>query len=126
MSHEPHYNPPPPSMDGTPKPAILFGIAGIVLASFVLYALNESRDRDTIIQTGAFLITLGIVFGAGLISRSEIVQLITAGIMMFGGGIAIGLGIRNDQAFWYVGGALFFACAVMIVVKDQIVDRLST
>jgi hypothetical protein len=123
MSNEPNYNPPPPSMGGSPKPVIFFVISGLLLGGFVLYALNESRDRETIIPTAAFLITLGLVFGAGLISRSEIVQYIAAGVMMFGGGIAIGLGIRNEQAFWYVGALLFFACAIVIIVKEQFLDR---
>jgi len=121
MSDEPEYIPPPPSTGGTPTQAILVMGFGLALVSFVLYALNESRD--SILQVGAFLIALGLVFGAGMISRAELVQVVTAGIMMFGGGIAIGLGIRNEQAFWYVGAALFFACAVAIIAKDYLAER---
>jgi hypothetical protein len=121
MSYEPDYIPPPPTRGGSPKQVIFLSVFGLMLASFVLFAFNESRD--SIIEVGAFLIGLGLVFCTGLISRSEIVQYITAGIMMFGGGVAIGLGIRNEQAFWYVGALLFFACAVVIVIKDELVDR---
>lgn len=124
MTHDPEYTPPPPTSGGSPKQVILLAVFGLMLASFVLFALNESRD--SIIEVGAFLIGLGLVFGAGLVSRSEIVQYVTAGIMMFGGGIAIGLGIRNEQAFWYVGALLFFICAVIIVAKDQLVDQPTT
>lgn len=121
-SHEPDYTPPPPSQGGAPKEVILFGVFGLALVSFVLYALYQSTE-DNIIETGAGLIALGMVFGIGLVSRSEIVQYIAAGIMMFAGGIAIGLGIRNDQGFWYVGSALFFACAVLLVIKDQLTGK---
>jgi hypothetical protein len=95
-------------------------VFALALASFVLFAINESRD--SIIEVGAFLIVLGLVFGTGMISKTEIIQYIAAGVMMFGGGIAIGLGIRNEQLFWYVGALLFFACAVIIVIKDQLAD----
>lgn len=122
MSHEPEYSPPPPSQGGAPKEMVLFGLFGLALVSFVLFALYQSTE-DTIIATGAGLIALGLVFGVGLVSRAEIVQYITAGVMMFAGGIAIGLAIRNEEAYWYVGGALFFACAVLLVVKDQITSR---
>lgn len=122
MSNDPGYVPPPPSQGGAPKETILFGVFGLALVLFVLYALYQSTG-DTILATGAALIALGLVFGVGLVSRSELVQYIAAGIMMFAGGIAIGLAIRNDQAFWYVGGALFFACAVLLVVKDQITGK---
>ena len=122
MSHEPDYIPPPPSQGGAPREIILFFVFGLALVSFVLYALYESTE-DTILATGAGLIALGLVFAVGLVSRAEIVQYIAAGIMMFAGGIAIGLAIRNDQAFWFVGGALFFACAVLLVVKDQITGK---
>ena len=67
-----------------------------------------------------------ILFGVGLVSRVEIVQYIAAGIMMFAGGIAIGLALRNDEAYWYVGGALFFACAVLLVIKDQVTRKSPT
>lgn len=119
MSHEPDYNPPPPSRGGAPKEVLLFGIFGLALISFVLYALYQSTE-DTILATGGGLIALGLVFGVGLVSRATIVQYIAAGIMMFSGGIAIGLAIRNAQTYWFVGGALFFACAVLLVIKDQI------
>lgn len=122
MSHEPDYSPPPPSQGGAPKEMILFGVFGFALVLFVLYALYQSTEEN-ILQTGAGLIALGLVFGAGLVSRAEIVQYVAAGIMMFAGGIAIGLAFRNEQAYWYVGGALFFACAVLLVVKEQIAGR---
>lgn len=120
MSFEPDYNPPPPSGGASPKQVGAFSVLALVLASFVLLAFNESTE--SIMEVGAFLIALGLVFGVGLVSRVEIVQYITAGIMMFGGGIAFGLGVRNEQTFWYVGGVLFFLCAVIIVVKDRFIE----
>ena len=125
MRHETDYTPPPPTQGGAPKETILFGVFGLALVSFVLYALYESTE-DTILATGAGLIALGLIFGVGLVSRVEIVQYIAAGIMMFAGGIAIGLAIRNDEAYWYVGGALFFACAVLLVIKDQVTRKSPT
>lgn len=122
MSREPDYIPPPPSQGGAPKEIVLFGVFGLALVSFVLYALYQST-ADSILLTGAALLALGILFGVGLVSRAEIVQYVAAGIMMFAGGIAIGLAIRNDAAYWYVGGALFFACAVLLVVKDQVTGK---
>ncbi len=120
MSSEHDYVPPPPSRGASPRQVIVFFVLALALVGFVLFALNESRGD--VLQVGAFLIVLGLVFGTGMISRTEIIQFITAGIMMFGGGIAIGLGIRNEQAFWYVGAVLFFLCAVIIVTKDRFVD----
>lgn len=120
MSYEPDYVPPPPSQGASPKQVAAFVILGLTLAGFVLIAFNESPQA--ILEVGAFLIILGLVFGVGLVSRVEIVQYITAGIMMFGGGIAIGLALQNEQAFWYVGAALFFLCSVIIVIKDRFLD----
>jgi peptidoglycan/LPS O-acetylase OafA/YrhL len=120
MSYEPDYIPPPPSQGAPPKQVAMIFVLALALGSFVLYAINESRD--SIIEVGAFLIVLGLVFGTGMISKTEIVHFITAGVMMFGGGIAIGLGIRNEQIFWYVGALLFFVCAVIIVIKDQLAE----
>ena len=122
MSHEPDYIPPPPAQGGAPKEIILFGMFGLALVSFVLYALYQSTE-DTILQTGAGLIALGLLFGVALVARSAIIQYAVAAIMMFSGGIAIGLGMRNDQPYWYVGGALFFACAVLLAVKDQVTGK---
>lgn len=117
MSHEPEYNPPPPSGNASPKQfGLIFGLA-IILVTFVLIAFYQSPEA--IIQVGAFLIFLGLVFGAGLVSRNETVQFITAGIMMLGVGVAVGLGVNSGQWFWYVGAALFILCAVIIVTKDR-------
>jgi hypothetical protein len=123
MSHEPDYVPPPPSQGGAPKETLLFGVFGLALASFVLYALYQSTEEN-IIETGAGLIALGLVFGVGLVSRSEIVHYLTAGILMFSGGIAIGLALNTERAYWYVGAALFFVCAALLVAKEQIVSRM--
>lgn len=123
MSHHPDYVPPPPSRGGAPRETLLFGIFGLALVSFVLYALYQTTE-ETIIETGTGLIALGLVFGVGLVSRSEIVQYLTAGILMFSGGIAIGLGLNTDRAYWYVGAALFFLCAALLVAKEQIVRRM--
>jgi hypothetical protein len=120
MSYEPDYVPPPPSSGASPKQVGAFVVLAVVLALFVLIAFNENQEN--ILQVGTFLIALGLVFGAGLISRNEIVQYITAGIMMFGGGIAIGLAVRDGQTFWYIGCVLFFLCAGLIIAKDQILD----
>lgn len=119
MNNEPDYNPPPPSPEGAPKEVLLFAVFGLALVAFVLYAIYQSTE-DTILATGGGLVALGLVFAVGLVSRSQIVQYIAAGIMMFSGGIAIGLAIRNSQAYWFAGAALFFACAVLLVIKDQI------
>jgi hypothetical protein len=120
MSHESQYVPPPPSQGAPPKQVAIFFALALALASFVLYAINESRD--SIIEVGAFLIVLGLVFGTGMISKTSIIQFIAAGVMMFGGGIAIGLGIRDYGFFWYIGALLFFICAVIIVIKDQLAE----
>ncbi len=119
MNNEPDYNPPPPSQGGAPKEVLLFAVFGLALVAFVLYAIYQSTE-ETILATGGGLVALGLVFGVGLVSRSQIVQYIAAGIMMFSGGIAIGLAIRNSQTYWFAGAALFFACAVLLVIKDQI------
>lgn len=120
MSTDTDYNPPPPSPGGAPREVFLFAVFGLALVAFVLYAIYQSTE-ETILATGGGLVALGLVFGVGLVSRSSIVQYIAAGIMMFSGGIAIGLAIRNSQAYWFAGAALFFACAVLLVIKDQIV-----
>ncbi|HLU35701.1 MAG TPA: hypothetical protein VKZ61_08005 [Thermomicrobiales bacterium] len=117
MGHEPDYVPPPPSGNASPKQVgLIFGLA-LVLVVFVLVAFYQSPDA--IMQVGAFLIFLGLVFGAGLVSRNETVQLITAGIMMLGVGGAVSLGINSGDAFWYVGAVLFVLCAAIIVGKDR-------
>lgn len=117
MGHEPDYVPPPPSGNASPKQVgLIFGLA-LILVVFVLVAFYQSPDA--IMQVGAFLIFLGLVFGAGLVSRNETVQLITAGIMMLGVGGAVSLGINSGDAFWYVGAVLFVLCAAIIVGKDR-------
>jgi len=117
MSDEPVYNPPPPSEGASPKQVgLIFGLA-LILVVFVLIAFYQSPEA--IIQVGAFLIFLGLVFGAGLVSRNETVQFITAGIMMLGVGVAVSLGINSGDWFWYVGAVLFAFCAVIIVAKDR-------
>lgn len=117
MGHEPDYVPPPPSGNASPKQVgLIFGLA-LVLVVFVLVAFYQSPDA--IMQVGAFLIFLGLVFGAGLVSRNETVQFITAGIMMLGVGGAVSLGINSGDAFWNVGAVLFVLCAAIIVGKDR-------
>jgi hypothetical protein len=117
MGHEPDYVPPPPSGNASPKQVgLIFGLA-LILVVFVLIAFYQSPEA--IMQVGAFLIFLGLVFGAGLVSRNETVQFITAGIMMLGVGIAASLGINSGEWFWYVGAVLFILCAAIIVGKDR-------
>lgn len=117
MGHEPDYVPPPPSGNASPKQVgLIFGLA-LILVVFVLIAFYQSPEA--IMQVGVFLIFLGLVFGAGLVSRNETVQFITAGIMMLGVGIAASLGINSGEWFWYVGAVLFILCAAIIVGKDR-------
>src|SRR5690606_41690012 len=104
MGHEPDYVPPPPSGNASPKQVgLIFGLA-LVLVVFVLVAFYQSPDA--IMRVGAFLIFLGLVFGAWLVFRYVPVQLISSGFMMLGVVGAVSLVLNRCLSVWYFGYVL--------------------
>jgi hypothetical protein len=115
------YSAPSPSPGATPAQSIIMGFVGGVLALVTMTGVQNSASSA--IQVGSFLVTLGLLFGIGMVSKSRTVQMIVAMLLIFGGGIAIGLGANVGSWLWYVGAAFFFLCAIVVLIKDQIVER---
>jgi hypothetical protein len=117
------YNPPPPSPGATPLQSIMFGGVGGFITLMSLTAVKQSPR--TAMELGTFLITLGLLFGIGMVSKSRNVEIVVAMLLIFAGGISIGLARNFDAWLWYLGAAFFFACGAVVLVKDRFVTRAS-
>ncbi len=120
--HEPfEYSAPPPARGATPLQSIFMGAVGGTVTLVTLVSVQGSPRYG--MQLGAFLMTLGILFGIGMVSKSRPVQLIVTMLLIFAGGIAIGLALNVGHWLWYIGAAFFYACAAAVAFKDRIVER---
>ena len=115
------YSAPPPTSGATTAQSLIMGFIGGVLSLITLTAVQNSASSA--IQVGSFLVTLGLLFGIGMVSKSRTIQIVVAMLLIFAGGISIGLGANVGAWLWYVGSAFFFLCAVVVLIKDQIVER---
>lgn len=115
------YSAPPPSGGATPAQSIFMGSVGGIISLVTLTAVQQSARSA--IEVGTFLVTLGILFGVGLVSKSRTVEVVVAMLLIFAGGISIGLGANVGSWLWYVGALFFFLCGVVILTKDQILER---
>lgn len=122
--HEPfEYNPPPPSPGATPFQTILMGSVGGLVTLITMTAVQRSARNA--VELGTFLAVLGLLFGIGLVTKSRAVELVTSMLLLFAGGIAIGLGFNVGSWLWYLGAAFFFACGAVIFMKDRFITRPS-
>lgn len=113
------YNPPPPSGGATPLQSLMFGGLGGFITLMSLTAVKQSPRSA--MELGSFLITLGLLFGIGMVSKSRTVQLVVAMLLIFAGGISIGLAANFDAWLWYLGAVFFFACGVIVLSKDRFI-----
>ena len=115
------YNPPPLSPGATPLQSLMFGGVGGFITLMSLTAVKQSPRSA--IELGSFLITLGLLFGIGMVSKSRTVEIVVAMLLIFAGGISIGLATNFDAWLWYLGAAFFFACGGIVLMKDRLVSR---
>ena len=121
--HEPfEYNPPPPARGATPLQSLMFGGVGGFVTLMSLTAVKQSPRSA--IELGSFLITLGLLFGIGMVSKSRTVELVVAMLLIFAGGISIGLAANFGAWLWYLGAAFFFTCGVIVLSKDRFISTV--
>lgn len=113
------YNPPPPSRGATPLQSLMFGGVGGFITLMSLTAVKQSPR--TAMELGSFLITLGLLFGIGMVSKSRTVEIVVAMLLIFAGGISIGLATNFGAWLWYLGAVFFFTCGAIVLIKDRIV-----
>jgi hypothetical protein len=122
--HEPfEYNPPPPSPGATPFQSIFMGSVGGIVTLVTIVGVQ--RSARSAMELGTFLVALGLLFGIGMVTKSRPVELVTSMLLLFAGGIAIGLGTTFGSWLWYLGAAFFFTCGAVIFMKDRFIARPS-
>jgi hypothetical protein len=99
----------------------MFGGLGGFITLMSLTAVKQSPRSA--IELGSFLVILGLLFGVGMVSKSRTVEIVVAMLLIFAGGISIGLATNFGAWLWYLGAAFFFACGAIVLVKDRLVSR---
>jgi len=117
------YNPPPPTRGASELQSLMFGGVGGFITIISLTAVKQSPRSA--MELGTFLITLGLLFGIGMVSKARNVEIAVAFLLIFAGGISIGLASAFDSWLWYPGAAFFFICGVIVLIKDRFVERSS-
>lgn len=97
----------------------MFGGVGGFITVISMTAVKQSARSA--IELGTFLITLGLFFGIGMVSKSRTVEMVMAMLLVFGGGIAVAVAI-NTTWFWYIGAIFFWTCAAIVLFKDQLIE----
>lgn len=113
--------PPPPSSSASLKQVIVMMFFGLFGSMFVINAVQSQPGNSLYI--GAVLIAFALVFFAGLISSSEIVELIASGILLVGaGGLAV-VTFNTRDFLWAAGTIFFVMCIVVIQLKHRFKDQ---
>ncbi|HWV25009.1 MAG TPA: hypothetical protein VNZ58_12530 [Thermomicrobiales bacterium] len=119
--HEPfEYSAPPPTKGVPELYGWAVGLSGAFVTAISLTAVKQSPRSA--VELGTYLITLGLFFGIGMVSKSRTVEIAMAMLLFFGGGIAIAMGVLSGVWFWYLGAVFFWACGGIVLIKDRIID----
>lgn len=118
---DPETPPPPPAKSASFKQIILMLAFGMIGSLFVVNAIQSQPGNS--LGIGAVLIVCALIFFAGLISRSQVMELIASGVLLLGAGVLVALTVQTRDVLWGVGAFFFVLCIVVIQLKHKFVDQ---
>lgn len=118
---DPNSPPPPPAQGATLKQVVVMLLFGIMGSLFVMNAIRSQPGNS--LYVGVIMIVFAMVFFAGLISSSQVVELVASGILLLGAGGLLAFAINTREILWGVGALFFLLCIVVIQLKHRFRDQ---
>lgn len=95
-----------------------FGTLGSV---FVVNAIQSQPGNS--LYVGLVLIAFALIFFAGLISRNQVVEMVSSGALLLGAGVLVAMTVQSRDVLWGIGAVFFVLCIVVIQLKHKFVDQ---
>lgn len=122
--YDPQSPPPPPAKSASFRQIIVMLLFGTMGSLFVINAIQSQQGNS--LYVGTILIVFALIFFAGLISRSQVMELIACGVLLVGAGVLVAMTIQSRDVLWGFGAVFFVLCIVVIQMKHRFVDRTET
>jgi hypothetical protein len=118
---DPQSTPPPPGQSASLRQIVVMLLFGTLGSLFVVNAIRSQPGNS--LYVGAILIAFAMVFFAGLISSSQVVEMVASGVLLLGAGGLVAITINTREFLWAAGALFFLLCIVVIQIKHRFRDQ---
>lgn len=122
--YQPEKPLPPPTGSATLRQILGMFVFGSMGSIFVIRAIKSQEGNS--LRVGSILIVCAFIFFAGLISKNDIVEMISSALLLLGSGILVAITINTHEWLWGLGAVFFALCVVVIQLKDRFIDQSHT